>query len=177
MAKFCTLCGSNDIDIIGIYNSSYKPIPTLKKIIKGLGDNFFSSNVGEGIKCDRCGLSSFGINRKFEIYAGYINTDEIVKIGKIDQRNMNLNLFDVNEIDKYKNLKDKSEIIEPIKIPKLEDKQNEIRNTIERILNLSDPEIENQYNIWKDNDLSNSGLCSVLLKQLKKEEQVNNKKT
>lgn len=170
MKKFCTLCNGNDIDIIGIYNKFYKTIPDLKKIINELGDNFFSSSFGDGIKCDRCNLVSFGIDRNFNVYGGYENTDDISKIGKIDQRNMELKLLDLSKTERYQNLKDKSEIVNSIEIPNLTKKEVEIRNGIEKLLNLSDPIIENSYKDWKDSDMSNIGLCSILMLQLKNEE-------
>ena len=61
----CTVCGGEDINIEELYNTSYKLIPDLKKIIKSLKDNeFFSSELGDNKVCARCAMNGIGINNK-----------------------------------------------------------------------------------------------------------------
>jgi len=175
MANFCTLCGYNDINIKQVYDTYFKPIPQLKETIKTLGANYYSSNLGG--TCEHCGISSIGINSKFEVFAGFNNVKPQLKIGEINEETLEITIFDnLPEYKEQREFKEKrmKPIVENITSSPSPQHQepNNLRNTLENSLNLSDPQIETLYHKWLAEDMSDVGLCEILLFQLMEKHKV-----
>ena len=160
MAKFCTLCGYDDIDLKNVYNTYFKSVEKLKETIEALGTNYYSSSVGG--TCDHCGLSSLAINNKFEVFGGFVNNKPALKIGEINKETLEITIFDnLPEYEEQRNFKKKS-----VKPPSPTPKPNDLRNTLENSIELSDPKIEELYTKWIAEDMGDVGLCEILLYQL-----------
>ena len=169
MAKFCTLCGYEDINIKQVYDTYFKTIPTLKQTIETLGVNYYSSNLGG--TCEHCGISSIGINSNFEVFAGFGNVKPQLKIGEINKETLEITIFD--NLPEYEdqrefNKKKVKPVVENIQITPNSQQQKplNLRNMIEDSLDLNDVQIEVLYHKWLGEDMTDVGLCEILLFQL-----------
>ena len=89
MADFCSLCGYSDINIEELYDKHIKP--SFAEDIKILKDGEYSS-VGVGV-CEHCGMVRFGINNKYEAWAGYYEA-EAHNFGVVNKETLELEIFE-----------------------------------------------------------------------------------
>jgi hypothetical protein len=90
MADFCSLCDYGDLNIEEIYNKHIKP--DLLNDMKDLKDDEFI-NVGVGGVCEHCGITSIGINNKYEAWGGYYGESDH-KFGCVDKETLELHRFE-----------------------------------------------------------------------------------
>lgn len=86
MSDFCSLCGYGDLNITKLYNTKIKP--TILEDVKTMSDSEFI-RISVGGVCEHCGIVSFGINNKFEVWGGYYEEPNH-KFGYVDKETLEL---------------------------------------------------------------------------------------